>query len=231
MPLSLSHAPEVPDALVSGLENWGVPFTPNPDAANLRLELTSAGDASTIVSTTTWIYALVAPFPTVTDGVTLDELQAAWNGTASGLPKCAQCEPLTSLPLWMEAFTLEMFTALWGEPSPWAVRTVFADELVDALWEDSPAWGIVPFEELVPRLKVLSVDGQSPIHKEFDADSYALKAEFALRVMDRDPATLPDRCDRAGARNGLYHGDKRRDLSRARHPRIHARCRHHPHQQ
>jgi len=190
MPLSLSHAPEVPDALVSGLEHWGVPFTPNPDTANLRLELTSAGDASTIVSTTTWIYALVAPFPTVTDGVTLDELQAAWNGTASGLPKCAQCEPLTSLPLWMEASTLETFTALWGEPFPGAVQTVFADELVDTLWEGRPAWGIVPFEELVPRLKVLSVDGQSPIHKEFDADSYALKAEFALRVIDREPATL-----------------------------------------
>jgi len=189
-PLSLSHAPEAPDALVSETEYWGIPLASDSDTASLRLELAAAGDKSTIASTTTWIYALVAPFPTVTDGVTIDELQAAWKGTASALPDCVQCEPLTGSPLWMEESTLGTFTALWGEPAPGAVRTVPADELVDALWEDQPSWGIVPFEALVPRLKVLTVDGQAPIHKEFDVDAYPLKAEFALRVLDREPASL-----------------------------------------
>jgi poly-gamma-glutamate synthesis protein (capsule biosynthesis protein) len=175
---------------VTGAEFWDIPFDSDPDQASLRLELTSAGDASTIVSTTTWIYALVAPFPTVTDGVTIDELKAAWNGSSSGDPACVQCEPLTDSPLWMEASTLATFSALWGEPASSAVRTIPADELVDTLWNNRPAWGIVPFEALTPKLKVLTIDGQSPIHKDFEAAAYPLKAEFALRTMDREPATL-----------------------------------------
>jgi poly-gamma-glutamate synthesis protein (capsule biosynthesis protein) len=90
----------------------------------------------------------------------------------------------------MAESTLAVFTVLWGEPAPGAVQTAPADELVDALWANRPSWGIVPFEALEPKLKVLTVDGQAPIHKDFDAASYPLKAEFALRALDRVPATL-----------------------------------------
>ena len=65
-----------------------------------------------------------------------------------------------------------------------------ADELTDTLWDNQPSWGIVPFEELEPKLKVLTVDEQSPIHNDFNAATYPLKAEFALRALDREPATL-----------------------------------------
>ena len=188
--LSIYRAPELSDMLASEAENWGLPVKTDPDAATLHLELASAGEESTIASKATWIYALVAPFPTVTDGVPLDELKATWSGSPSGYIACAQCEPLTASPLWMADSTLAAFTALWGKPADGAVQTVPADQLVDALWENQPSWGIVPFEELVPKLKVLSVDGQSPIHKDFDAAAYPLKADFALRALDREPATL-----------------------------------------
>ncbi len=90
----------------------------------------------------------------------------------------------------MTESTLAAFTALWGEPASGAVQTVPADELTDTLWDNQPSWGIVPFEKLNPRLKVLAVDGQSPIQNDFDASSYPLKAEFVLRALDREPATL-----------------------------------------
>jgi len=90
----------------------------------------------------------------------------------------------------MTESTLGVFTALWGEPTSGTVKIVDSDELADAIWNNKPAWGIVPFEVLNPRLKVLTVDGQSPIHKEFDASSYPLKAEFVLRALDRVPASL-----------------------------------------
>jgi len=190
MALGLYRAPEVPDALVAESDRWDIPFITDPSQASLHLELVSAGDESTIASKSTWIYALVVPFPTVTDGVSRDELEAVWNGSSPGQPHCAQCEPLASSPLWMAESTLVAFSALWGEPAPGTVQTVPADELVDALWGNRPAWGIVPFEELEPKLKVLTVDGQAPIHKEFDIASYPLKAEFALRALDREPATF-----------------------------------------
>lgn len=189
-PLSIYHAPEVPEALVSEPGNWGLPFESDPARATLHLELTSAGDGATAASKTTWIYALIAPFPTVTDGVTLDELKAAWGASSSGHFDCAQCKPFAGSPLWMAESTLGAFTALWGAPAVKAVQTAPADELLEALWGNQPSWGIVPFEALEPKLKVLTVDGQSPIHNDFDTSSYPLKAEFALRVFDREPDTL-----------------------------------------
>ncbi len=72
-----------------------------------------------------------------------------------------------------------------------------ADQLVDSAWADRPAWAIVPFEALEPRWKVLSVDGQSPVHNDFDPTAYPLKiafslqpAAFSLPPSNRDPDKL-----------------------------------------
>jgi poly-gamma-glutamate synthesis protein (capsule biosynthesis protein) len=43
-----------------------------------------------------------------------------------------------------------------------------------------PSWALIPFESLEPRWKVLSVDGQAPIHKDFRPDSYALTVPVSL---------------------------------------------------
>jgi len=188
--LGLYRAPEIPGMLVAESDTWGIPLIDDPGQASLHLELASAGDEFTIASSSTWIYALVAPFPTVTDGVTLEELKVAWSASSSGHFDCAQCEPLAGSPLWMTESTLAAFTALWGESASSAVQTVPADELTDVLWGNQPSWGIVPFEALEPKLKVLTIDGQAPIHNDFDVDTYPLKAEFALRALDREPATL-----------------------------------------
>ena len=80
----------------------------------------------------------------------------------------------------MTESTLSAFTAIFGEAGEGAVKTVPADELVDALWENQPAWGIVPFELLDPNLKVLTVDEQSPVRNDFDESAYPLKIDFAL---------------------------------------------------
>jgi poly-gamma-glutamate synthesis protein (capsule biosynthesis protein) len=80
------------------------------------------------------------------------------------------------------------------------VETVPADELVDTLWENQPAWGIVPFESLDPKLKVLSIDGQSPVRNDFNESEYPLKvgfvlsgtqaASFEMPATNRDPSKL-----------------------------------------
>jgi len=81
----------------------------------------------------------------------------------------------------MAESTLAAFTALWGAPADGSVKTVPADQLLDLAWKNLPAWGIVPFESLDPKWKVLTVDGQSPIHKDFDASQYPLQVTFAFR--------------------------------------------------
>jgi poly-gamma-glutamate synthesis protein (capsule biosynthesis protein) len=122
-----------------------------------------------------WVYALVAPFPTLKDSVTFDELHLAWSeGTAPA--------PFDGIPLMVEESTLAAFTAWWDEPAPGAVRVVPADQLLDAAWTEMPSWGIIPFESLEPKWKVLTVDGQSPIRKNFDPSAYPLTVSFTLET-------------------------------------------------
>lgn len=124
-----------------------------------------------------WIYALVAPFPTVRDNVTFDELRSFW--TSGGTL------------LLMEESTLRAFAAVWGEPATGSVRSVAADRLLNTAWDES-AWAIIPFESLEPKWKVLTVDGQSPIRKNFDISKYPLVVNFTLQSsLDLQPSNLP----------------------------------------
>jgi poly-gamma-glutamate synthesis protein (capsule biosynthesis protein) len=157
--------PSVPPALRLQAESWGVPLTADSAAAALRLDAGPERAPGAV-----WVYALVAPFPTISDGVTLQELMANWKGAASG--------SFAGKPLLMDASTLATFSARWGSPAPGSVRSLPADQLLEAAWAERPSWAIVPFESLDPRWKVLEVDGQSPIHKDFQAYRYFLQTSF-----------------------------------------------------
>ncbi len=120
----------------------------------------------------TWVYVLVAPFPTVPDGVALDELQSAWRGE--------QAQTFGGSPLLMEQSTREAFELLWGPPAPEGVRILPADQLLDSAWQERPSWAIVPFEQLDPRWKALRVDEKSPLDKNFDPSAYPLTVHFVF---------------------------------------------------
>jgi poly-gamma-glutamate synthesis protein (capsule biosynthesis protein) len=115
-----------------------------------------------------WVYALVAPFPTITQGISSVALRHAWNN-----------QPLEK-PLLVDESTYAVFTAKWGPAAEGAVRVLPADEILGATW-DSSSWAIVPFEKLEPRWKILEVDSQSPLRKSFDPAAYALSVPLALR--------------------------------------------------
>ena len=139
-----------------------------PEDADITLEI----GASELHPSSQWIYTLVAPFPTIIDGVTSDELRSTWEGNA--------VPPFNSDPLLMDENTLGVLTAYWGFPGPNAVVVLPFDDILDAAWSNKPSWAIVPFEKLDPRWKILSVDGSSPIRKDFDPTSYALNIPFVL---------------------------------------------------
>jgi hypothetical protein len=119
-----------------------------------------------------WVYALVAPFPTIPEQIELDDLRRVWFGEATG--------SFASRPLFMDAATQEVFTYLWGAPDPVYLRILTESELLETAWRERPSWALIPFESLVPRWKVLEVEGQSPVRKEFDISSYPLVAPFSL---------------------------------------------------
>jgi poly-gamma-glutamate synthesis protein (capsule biosynthesis protein) len=73
-----------------------------------------------------------------------------------------------------------MFSAMWGPAAPTSVNVIAKDELVEYAWAHRPAWAIVPFKSLEPRWKVLSVDGLSPLHKDFHPETYPLQIPISL---------------------------------------------------
>ncbi len=171
MPDALWVHPAVPPALFDLTKEWGIPLTDIPALATHKLDISTSGSL--------WIYALVAPFPTVTDGVAYSELISIWNNSPAA--------PIAGPGVLMARSTLSALTAIWGEPAAGVVRVVPPQEIIDTAWRDSD-WAIIPFEDIQPKWKVLSVDGQSPIHKDFNADAYPLKIYFSL---SSDSFTLP----------------------------------------
>lgn len=163
-------SPGLPTFLRDTALAWRLKTTADRASATLLIDYAQPSPGAMRVST--WIYALVAPFPTVTDGVTSEELQAAWNGSLSG--------PFAGKPLLMDQTTLDAFTDQWGQPAEGAAEAVPADQLLDTAWIQLPAWAIVPFETLDKKWKVLSVDGQSPINKKFDPTRYPLAISYRL---------------------------------------------------
>ena len=178
----------VPDGLREAVREWNLPSSGSASLASLKLGLAESTDSNS----STWVYALVTSFPTILDGVALDDLKAAWSVSSAG--------PVPESPLWMTESTLSALTSLLGEPGTEAVQTVPAEELIDTLWENQPSWGVVPFESLDPRLKVLTVERQSPVRNNFDLSVYPLKINFALTgdqaasfklpATNRDPSKL-----------------------------------------
>ena len=168
---SLWISPALPPTLRLQAYGWHIPVVDDPNSASLRLDMQPSGN-----QLTTWFYALVTPFPTVADGVTAQELLATWKGIPVGT--------FAGHPLFMDASTLAAFTAKWGSPASGAVEIIPADQLLDKAWSDRPSWAIVPFESLEPRWKVLTVDGQSPIHKDFQGTNFVLGGyvEYPLTI-------------------------------------------------
>ena len=138
----------------------------DPQQAELRLDVGSDAPLAN------WVYALVAPFPTVTDELSLPELQQFWSGQAQG--------NFPAKRLIMDGSTQSLFSKLWGNPDAEKINSLPSAELLDTAWEEKTTWAIIPFEELQPRWKVIGLDGQSPIEKKFDLQKYGLSVPFSF---------------------------------------------------
>lgn len=174
-------SPAVPALLLDHFRQWGfqVMTAEQQQTENLYIEVAQPAPGAMHIST--WTYALVAPFPTLVDTISKDDLLASWKGSPSG--------PFAGIPLLMDTATKDTFTELWGTPADGAVQVVDSDALLDTAWNQMPAWAIIPFEKIEPKWKVLMVDGQSPIQKKFDPSTYPLIATY--RLMCVDPCQVP----------------------------------------
>ena len=155
-------SPAVPAGIKTNLKIDGqFEFTQSENDADILLE-PSGGRAAA----SQWVYTLVAPFNSVVDGITLEELKLAWQKQAG--------DAFSAKPILLSADTLAAFESIWGKAADNGVRVLNSEEITDALWQEA-SWGLMPFEELNPRLKVLNVDGVSPFMTGFNPAEYPVK--------------------------------------------------------
>jgi hypothetical protein len=151
--------------------------TTDRESTKLFIDITQGDDNTLNIST--WTFALVAPFPTLVDDITSQDLLSSWDASSTG--------PFSGIPLLVDESTLTTFSTLWGDPAQDAVRVVSTDQLLDTAWSQMPAWAIIPFEAVEPKWKVLMIDGQSPIQKGFDPSTYPLIANYELTCSEECP--------------------------------------------
>ena len=165
-PLSLWLPPYLPKQLTKDLVlPEGIIHSTGEQIASIRIDVGSDGLVSQ------WVYALVAPFSTVTDENSSNDLKAFWQGSK-----------VKSFPvekLLVDGETKALFEKLWGVASVSNVTVTAEEELLATAWDAKNTWAIIPFESLEPRWKVIRVDGQSPIRKGFDPLKYPLTIPFS----------------------------------------------------
>jgi hypothetical protein len=109
-----------------------------------------------------WVYVAAAPFATVTDTISLDDVRAGWNSAVPTLGQFYVDGEINALLGWF-----------WQQ-SHGSVRSIDRDLLIDTLWQERPAWTILPFHRLEPQLKVLRLEGVSPLDADFEPSEYLL---------------------------------------------------------
>lgn len=161
-------SPSLPEQLrrstqgISSVSSRPIEFVRIRDDAEIRVEENAS------ISKSTWIFTLVAPFPSLTDSIEFDDLQSLWNGTSD-----------SQSTLLLSSTTATSLEPLLGKMAESQVMLV-EEGLLDTAWNMRDAFAIIPFEELEPKWKVVAVDERSPLEKFFDPDSYALALRYGV---------------------------------------------------
>lgn len=118
-------------------------------------------------------FAVVAPFATLTDEISLEEIQLRWQGESE------------NGSLMADGSTLQLLEPVLGEGH---AVTVKPGDLLSELEEEPDALGIIPFDQIDPRFKVLTVDGVNILANDFDPATYPLIS--MLQIEGKEMALL-----------------------------------------
>lgn len=111
-----------------------------------------------------YVLVLAAPFPTITDSISSEELFAFLN---NGTPNEQFSTLLTTIS------TAEIMDASQGVSTE-TFQVADQDLLSDIAYNAERIWALIPFDELSPEWKVIRIDDISPYDQNFDIDSYSL---------------------------------------------------------
>ena len=166
---------EVAEALSGGVGSLALapdqrPVVSAPSAVEatalpVLIPAAEAGNAAVLAQT---VYAVVVPFSTVTDEITAAELKSRWQGAGQGRLLVPPAVAVALAPV-------------LGLP---AAAVQLSANLLNDLQRTPGAVGILPFLQIDPRYKVLSIDGMNPLSNQFRPAGYPLSVEWVLQGRD-----------------------------------------------
>jgi hypothetical protein len=123
-----------------------------------------------------WIYALAAPFDTITDNVSPDEFMAKWHDHSARFP---------AGHLLLAEGDLAFLSSVLGDPDSQSITLVADAEPWPDPWSSPDSWAVMPFGRLRPAWKVVSIGDLNPVEKQLDSDRYALAIPFSMECASR----------------------------------------------
>jgi poly-gamma-glutamate synthesis protein (capsule biosynthesis protein) len=126
-----------------------------------------------------WVYVPVAAFPTVADDLPMTAIQAFWRGDADPIRVILQSEAPT---LVVDRDTRDWLASKWGGAAdPGHILITPTGSVAREIWRNRKnTFGIVGFDQLVPSLKMLTVDGLNPFSTTFEPATWPLMRGFEL---------------------------------------------------
>lgn len=164
-PTVVSLAPSLPGSLAASIMAWlhdrAEPWLPGSEGAGLAVDWQSARGARPVAE----IFLVPAvPLASLREELVFDDLRRAWRGEAAG-------------PFLVPDTAVAALDSLLGpRAAQAAVEIVPPGELVSRLEQQPGATAILPFDELQPRLKPLSIDGQFILDRSLDGARWPLRA-------------------------------------------------------
>ena len=123
-----------------------------------------------------WTYLLVAPFYSDLDEVQFSDLLSIWE---TGVMNISGYEMLL-----MTEETQIHLSQFFGVPFSNGITIAEPDQIIDQIWIDNNALAIIPFELLVPSLRVISIDNKNPLTFSSNDESYPLSFPIYLNIPD-----------------------------------------------
>jgi poly-gamma-glutamate synthesis protein (capsule biosynthesis protein) len=130
----------------------------------------------------TWIYSVAVPFYTITDEISFADLGNYWRGETSSLENFSG--------IYLTPPTKAALETFLGKPDSDVVQTTSQEDLMSLSGSSEDILVILPFEDLNPRWKVLTLDGHSPIQDDFILENYPLSIN--IWVEGSELITLPE---------------------------------------
>jgi poly-gamma-glutamate synthesis protein (capsule biosynthesis protein) len=160
-PFSVKFAPQFPEMIINKiLASQEFVLGTSKDTAEYYISVDQG------FSIGSWIYIVVAPLTSSKEQIAYGDLLSHWeSGDSLSIDN-------SQINLSEETYTA--LRLLWGDPNPEGLNIVNQDAIFPVLWSNPESVAILPFEQLNPYWKVISIDGQSPLAPDFDQDQYPL---------------------------------------------------------